>query len=73
VAIICLVLSTLPVLNVVAIALFTLHDPLNGAQGVVLVIVVEATSKLLLFTLVVALVDVAVGVATVPILVEVGA
>jgi hypothetical protein len=36
-------------------------------------IVVEATSKLLLFALVVVLVDVATSVATMPILVEVGA
>jgi hypothetical protein len=40
--------------------------------GSVLVIVIEVTSKFSLFTLAVVLVDVAAGVATTPILVEVG-
>jgi hypothetical protein len=73
VAVICLVLSTLPVLDVVAIAIYTIHDAMNGAREGVLAIVVEATSKLSLFLLAVALVDVAASVTAAPVLVEVGA
>jgi hypothetical protein len=73
VAVVRLVLATSPVLDVVAIAFFTLHDAMDGARGTVLTIVVDATSKFSLFALTVALVDVAVGVATAPVLVEVGA
>jgi hypothetical protein len=54
------------------IAFFTLHDPMDGARRVVLTIVVEATSKLSLFALAAALVDVAVGVTSALVLVEVG-
>jgi hypothetical protein len=57
----------------VAIAFFTLHDAMDGARGVVLTIVVEATSKFSLFMLAVVLVDVHVGIETAPVLVEVGA
>jgi hypothetical protein len=71
-AVVCLVLGTPPVLDIVAIAFFVIHDPMDGAQGVVLAIVVEATSELSLFALAVALVDVATSVATAPVLVEVG-
>jgi hypothetical protein len=46
---------------------------MDGARGAVLAIIVEKTSKFSLFLLVVALVDVAAGVATAPVLVEVGA
>jgi hypothetical protein len=56
----------------VAIAFFALHDPMNGARGAVLTIVVEATLKFSLFVLAVVLVDVAAGVVTMPVLVEVG-
>jgi hypothetical protein len=73
VAVIRFVLSTSPVFDVVAIAFFALHDPMDGARGVVLAIVIEVTSKFSLFTLAVALVDVAAGVTTAPVLVEVGA
>jgi hypothetical protein len=55
-----------------AIAFFTLHDAMNGARGVVLTIVVEVTSKFSLFALAVVLVDVAAGVMTTRVLVEVG-
>jgi hypothetical protein len=72
-AIVCLVLGTPPVLDVVAIALFTLHDPMDGNQGAVLSIVVEASSKLSLLALAVALVDVATSIMTTLVLVEVGA
>jgi NADH:ubiquinone oxidoreductase subunit K len=72
-AVVRLVLGMSLVLDVVAIAFFTLHDAMDGTRGAVLTIVVEATSKVSLFALAVALVDVAVGVATVPVLVEVGA
>jgi hypothetical protein len=73
VAVVHLILGTSPVLGVVAVVFFTLHDPMDGAWGAVLAIVVEVTSKLSLFAVAVALVDVAMGVATAPILVEVGA
>jgi hypothetical protein len=72
-AVVCLVLGTPPVLDVVAVAFFTLHDPMDGARGAVLAVVVEATSELSLFAIAVALVDVATSVATTPVLVEVGA
>jgi hypothetical protein len=76
VAVVCLILSTSPVLDVVAITLFVLHDPMDSAWGAVLAIVVEATSKLLLFALTVVLVmpkGVVTSVTTAPVLVEVGA
>jgi hypothetical protein len=65
VAIVYLVLSTSPVLDVVAITIFMLHDAMDGTRGAVLTIIVEATSKLSLFTLAVALVDVVASVAVV--------
>jgi hypothetical protein len=71
--VVCLVLCTPPVLDVVAIAFFALHDPMDGARGGVPAIIVEATSKFSLFAVTVALVDVAAGIATAPVLVEVGA
>jgi hypothetical protein len=70
-AVVCLVLGTLSVLDVVAIALFALSD--GRRPGTVLAIVVEAMSKLSLFALAVALVDVAASIATALVLVEVGA
>jgi hypothetical protein len=73
VAVVRLVLGTSPVLDVVAIAFFTLHDAMDGARGTVLTIVVDATSKFSLFALAVAQVDVAAGIVTAPVLVEVGA
>jgi hypothetical protein len=57
----------------VAVAFFALHDPMDGARGAVLAVVVEATSELSLFAIAVALVDVATSVATTQVLVEVGA
>jgi hypothetical protein len=68
-----LVMGTLPVLDVVAIALFTLHDVMDGARGGVLTIIVHTTSELPLLELVMALVNVAASVAAVPVLVEVSA
>jgi hypothetical protein len=56
-----------------ALTLFALHDPVDAARGTVLPVVVEATSKFPLLTLAVTLVDVTAGVATAPVLVEVGA
>jgi hypothetical protein len=73
VAVVRLVLGTPPVLNIVTIALLTLHDAMDGAQGTVLTIVIQTTSKLPLFALVMALVDVVASVAVASILVEVGA
>jgi hypothetical protein len=72
VAVFGLVLGTPPVLDVVAFALLTLHDPVDAAWRTVLAVVVEATSELSLLVLAVTLVDVATGVATTPVLVEVG-
>jgi hypothetical protein len=71
-AVVCLVLGTPPVLDVVAIAFFALHDPMDGARGAILAIVVEAAPVLSVFTLAVALVDVTASVATALVLVEVG-
>jgi hypothetical protein len=62
-----------PVLDVVAFALLTLHDPVDVAWRTVLAVIVEAMSELPLLTFAVTLVDVAAGVATMPVLVEVGA
>jgi hypothetical protein len=41
--VVCLVLGTLPVLDIVAITFFGPHDPMDGARGAVFAIVVEAT------------------------------
>jgi hypothetical protein len=65
VAIVYLVLSTSPVLDVVVITIFTVHDAMDGTRGAVLTIIVEATSKLSLFALAVALVDVVASIAVV--------
>jgi hypothetical protein len=73
VVIIRLVLCTSSVLDVVTIAFYTLHDAVDGARVTVLAIVVQAKSKLPLFALAMALVDVAVSVAAAPVLVKVGA
>jgi hypothetical protein len=70
--VVCLVLGTSLVLDVVAIAFFALHDPMDGTWGAILVIVVEAMSKFSLFALAVVLVDVVVGVATAPVLIQFG-
>jgi hypothetical protein len=72
VAVIRFVLSTSSVFDVMAIAFFALHDLMDGARGAILMIVIEVTSKFSLFALAVALVDVAAGAATVPVLVEIG-
>jgi hypothetical protein len=61
-----------PVLDVVAFALLALHDPVDASWRTVLVVIVEATSVLPLLAFAVTLVDVAAGVATTPVLVEVG-
>jgi hypothetical protein len=71
--IVCLVLGTPPVLDIVAITFFALHDPMDGARGAVLTIVVKATSELSLFALAVVLVDVAASIVTAPVVVEIGA
>jgi hypothetical protein len=69
-AVVCLVLGMPPVHDVVAIALFALHDLIDDARGGgVLTNIVEATSKLSLFTLVMVLVDVTTSVTTTPVLV----
>jgi hypothetical protein len=62
-----------PVLDVVMIALLTLHEVMNGTRRSVLAIVVKTMSELLLFALTVALNDVAASVVAAPILLEVGA
>jgi hypothetical protein len=73
VAVLGFVLGTPPVLNVVAFPLLALHDPVDAARRTVLVAVVEATLELPLLAFAVTLVDVAAGVATTLVLVEVGA
>jgi hypothetical protein len=72
VAVVFLVLGALPVLDVVAFALLALHDPVDAAWGTVLTVVVEAMLELPLLALAMTLVDVAVGVTTTSVLVEVG-
>jgi hypothetical protein len=73
VAAVFLVLGMSPDLDVVALALLTLHDPMDTTWRTVLAVVVEATSEFLLLALMVTLVDVTAGVSTTPVLVEVGA
>jgi hypothetical protein len=70
VAVVCLVLGTPPVLDVVVFAVLAVHDPVDTAWRTVLAVVVEATSKLSLLVFTMALVDVAASVATMPVLVE---
>jgi hypothetical protein len=70
VAVVFLVPGTSSVLDVVALAL---HDLVDAAWRTVLAVVVEATSQLPLLALAVTLVDVVVGIAIAPVLVEVGA
>jgi hypothetical protein len=72
VAIVFLVLGTSPVLDVVALTLPAPHDPVNAAWRSVLAVVVEATSQLPLLAFMMALYDVATGIATTSVLVEVG-
>jgi hypothetical protein len=73
VAVVFLVLGTSPVLDIVALALLSLHDPVDAARRTVLAVVVEATSEFSLLALSMTLVDVTAGIVTVPLLVEVGA
>jgi hypothetical protein len=73
VAVVFLILGTSPVLDVAALALLALPDLVDAARRIVLAIVVEATSEFPLLALVVTLVDVTVGIAIAPVLVEVGA
>jgi hypothetical protein len=69
VAVFGLVLGTPLVLDVVV---FALHDPVDAARRTVLAVVVEATSEFPLLALTATLVDVAAGIATTSVLVEVG-
>jgi hypothetical protein len=71
-AVVRLILSTSPVLDVVAVALFAFHDAVDGARRVVLAVILRAMSHLSLLTLALELVDITAGVAVSPILVEVG-
>jgi hypothetical protein len=73
VAVVFLVLGTSPVLDVVALTLLSLNDPVDAARRTVLAVVVEATSEFSLLALSITLVDVTAGIVTVPLLVEVGA
>jgi hypothetical protein len=50
VAIVFLILGTSPVLDVVALALLALHDPVDTAWRTVLAVIVEVTSELPLLT-----------------------
>jgi hypothetical protein len=51
VAVVHLVLAALPVLDIVAVTLLTLHDAINGARRYILAIIVQTTSGLPLFAL----------------------
>jgi hypothetical protein len=59
VAVVCLILGTPPVLDVVAFTLLALHDPVDAARRAVIAIVVEAMSELSLLAFTVPLVDAA--------------
>jgi hypothetical protein len=72
VVVVFLVLCAPPVLDVVALALLAHHDPVDAAWRTVLAIVVEVTLQLSLLVLMVTLVDVTAGIATMPVLIEVG-
>jgi hypothetical protein len=72
VAVVFLVLGMLLVLNIMTLMLLALHDPVDAAWRTVLVVIVEATPELRLFALMVTLVDVATGIVTATVLVEVG-
>jgi hypothetical protein len=67
-----LVLGTPPVLDVVTLTLLALHDPMDAAWRTILAVIVEATSELPLLALMMTLVNVAAGIATTSVLVEVG-
>jgi hypothetical protein len=72
VAVVFLVLGTSPVLDVVALALLTLHDLVDSSWRNIIAVVVEATSQLPVLALAMTLVDVAAGVAIASVLIEVG-
>jgi hypothetical protein len=72
VVVVCLVLGTPPVLDIVAFALLSLHGPVDTARRTVLVVVVEATSEQELLAFTMALVDVAASITTTSVLVEAG-
>jgi hypothetical protein len=72
VVVVCLVLGTSLVLDVMVVALLMLHDAMNGTRRSILLIIVQTTSELPLFALAMALIDVVVSIAVTPILVEVG-
>jgi phage tail tape-measure protein len=66
------ILGAAPVLDVVTVVLLTFHDAVQDSRGAVLAVVLRATSQLSLFTLAMALVDVAASVAGASVLIEVG-
>jgi hypothetical protein len=72
VAVLGFILGTPPVLDVVAFTLLALHDPVDASWRAILTVGIEAMSELPLLAFAVTLVDVAAGVATTPVLVEVG-
>jgi hypothetical protein len=72
VVVVCLVLGTSLVLDVMVVALLMLHDAMNGTRRSVVSIIVQTTSELPLFALAMALIDVVVSIAVTPVLVEVG-
>jgi hypothetical protein len=67
-----LVLSTSPILDIVAVALLALHDAIDSTRRVVLTVVLCAMPQLPLLALMVALIDVAWGITCTYVLVEVG-
>jgi hypothetical protein len=67
-----LVLGTSSVLDVVAFALLTLHDAMDGARMSVFVVIVQTMSQLPLLALAMELINVAASVTSTPIVVKVG-
>jgi hypothetical protein len=68
-----LILGTLHVLDIMVVVLLALHDAVDSTRRSILAAVLRATSQLPLFTLAVALIDVAASVTTTSVLVEIGA
>jgi hypothetical protein len=73
VVVVCLVLGTSPVLDVVAVVLLALHDAMDSTGRAILAVILRVMPQLPLLALTVALVDVATGVVCTYVLVKVGA
>jgi hypothetical protein len=73
VVVVLLILGMPLVLDIVALTLLALHDLVDAAWGIVLTVIVEATSQLSLLVFAVTLVDVTAGIVTTPVSIEVDA